>query len=99
MIDNEKKVLQLYPKFSIMENLLPGWIDFDQESSNAKLRMSLSKEYEEELDEEDEVSITEEERNKIDEISAMSRQTFDPVNKIYDDRKMRAIYLRTLHSF
>ena len=54
------------------------------------MRMTLSKEYEEQLDDEDEVEMTEEEKSKIDDRSAMSRQTFDPVEKIYDDRKRLA---------
>ena len=60
----------------------------------AKVRMQLNKEYEEELDEEDEVEMTEDEKTKIEEITAMSRQTFDPVEKIYDDCKRRATDLK-----
>jgi hypothetical protein len=42
--DNEKKVLQLHPKFSVVGSLQEGGLEFDQEIANAKLRIQLSKE-------------------------------------------------------
>ena len=53
LTENEIKVLQLHPKFSIMENISQGGIDFDQETSYSKFRIQLRKEYEERLENED----------------------------------------------
>ena len=96
LTENEIKVLQLHPKFSIMENISQGGIDFDQETSYSKFRIQLRKEYEERLENEDDddTKITAEEKRNIEEVSAKTRQTFDPVEKIYDDRKRRGTDLK-----
>ena len=90
--ENEKKILSVHPSFAVLGKLKPGGLEFEQETSKAKLRIQLGKEDEEKLDEEEE--MTEEEIRKMDEISAMSRQVFDPVGKIYDDRKRRVTDLK-----
>ena len=41
LTDNEKKILQLHPKFSVLGKLEEDGLDFDQELANAKLRMTL----------------------------------------------------------
>ena len=90
--ENERKILKLHPKFSVLGKLTEGGMEIEQELSKAKLRIQLGKEDEERLDEEEE--MTEEESRRIDEISAMSRQVYDPVEKIYDDRKRRVTDLK-----
>ena len=45
-------------------------------------------------DEEEKVELTLEEEEKMEEIEAKSRPTFDPVTKVYDDRKRRVTYLQ-----
>ena len=52
--EDEKNALKLPPKFSIMENLLKGGIEFDQETAFAKLRMEIQREIDEDLQEEGE---------------------------------------------
>ena len=87
-------MLQLHPKFSIVESLRERGLDFEQELAYAKLRMQINKELEEELEDEQVVEISEEEQEMIDEEEAKSRQTFDPVRKVYDDRKRRVTDLQ-----
>ena len=77
----------MHPNFSIMEDLKEGKLEFEQELSYAKLRIQIKKELDERV--EDEVELTQEEEDKIEEIEATSRMTFDPINKIFDDRKRR----------
>ena len=50
LTDNEKKILQLHPKFSVLGKLEEDGLDFDQELANAKLRMTLWKEDEEKIE-------------------------------------------------
>ena len=85
--ENEIAALKLHPKFSVIQPLPEDALDLEKELAFAKLRMQLSKENDESLDDEDEIEITDEEQEKIDEIEAKSRQIFDPVNKMYDKRK------------
>ena len=90
LTENERLVLGLHPKFSVMQKLPKDGLDLDSELSFAKLRIQLRKEQEERLeDEEDAVELTDEERDKLDELDAQCRQIFDPVEKRYDDRKLR----------
>ena len=60
--------------------------------------MEIRKEEEEKLSEEEEKIIeqnmTEEEKERIEEIEAKSRQTFDPEERIYDARKRRVTDLK-----
>ena len=86
----EQSVLQLHPKFSVIENLYEGGLAYEQELAYAKIRMQLRKEMDEEPEDGDaQVIDTEDVQEKQDELEAQSRQTFDPVNKIYNDRKRR----------
>jgi hypothetical protein len=89
-----KSVLQLHPKFSIVESLSERGLAFEQELAYAKLRMQINKELEEKLEDEQVVEISEEDQEMIDEEEAKSRQTFDPVRKVYDDRKRRVTDLQ-----
>ena len=99
--EDEKNALRLPPKFSIMEDLIKGGPEFDQETAFAKLRMELQREIDEDLqaeddEEEDGGDVDEEEslRMKADEMMAKSRQVYDPEEGIYDDRKKRATDLQ-----
>ena len=85
--EGEKSVLKLHSKFSILEKLKHGDLDIDQETSIAKLRMELEKDkvYE---------GYTPEEKAESEKIEAENRMIFDPVNKIFDNRKKRVTDMR-----
>ena len=77
------------------ECIQEGSLEFEQELAYAKLRIQLHKELDEEVeDEEEKVELTLEEEEKMEEIEAKIRPTFDPVTKVYDDRKRRVTYLQ-----
>ena len=99
--EDEESALKLPPKFSIMEDLAKGGIEFDQETAFAKIRMEIQRELDEDLqgeedDGEDGGEDDEDDaiRMKSDEIMAKARQPYDPVEGIYDDRKRRVTDLR-----
>ena len=98
--ENELKVLKLHPKFAILPKLCEGGLDLDEELANSKLRMQISKEMEERRNAENqEVNDIIEEKSEDDrvneiEIEARSRQVFNPVERIYDERKRRVTDLR-----
>ena len=94
LTDNERKILGLHPKFSVVQKLPKDALDLDIELSNAKLRMQLKKEYDEKVDGEEEIEITDEEQERLDELDAQCRQIFDPVEKVYDNRKRRVTDLK-----
>ena len=85
--EDEQAVLKLHNKFSILEKLLPGGIDTEQEASNAKIRMERekTKTYED---------FTEEERKEDEEITAKNRMIYDPKTKTFDNRKRRVTDLQ-----
>ena len=76
----------MHPTFSIIETLQEGAIQFEQELSNAKLRMQLNKELEMEESEEARTTKSEEQEEEDD---AKSRLTFEPITKTYNDCKRR----------
>ena len=128
--EDERSVLRLHTKFSVVQLLKDNTFEFEQELAYAKIRMERRKDLEEEMKrkKEDEIEaptleITiremENEREKleaagdqggknleeieklrdteelrIEEEEARSRQTFDPINKIFDDRKRRVTDLK-----
>jgi hypothetical protein len=94
LTDNERKILGLHPKFSVVQKLPKDALDLDIELANAKLRMQLKKEYDEKVDGEEEIEITDEEQERLDELDAQCRQIFDPVEKVYDNRKRRVTDLK-----
>ena len=53
LTNNERLILRLPPKFAIEENLPPEGLALDQELSYAKARMTIAKEEEERLDEDE----------------------------------------------
>ena len=82
-----KSVLRLHPKFSVIEILEEETLEFEQELSNGKLRMTLNKEIE--MEKEDGEKMSPETEEKLEEEEAKSRLTFDPQTKVYNDRKRR----------
>ena len=74
--EDEKSILRINPKFALMNCLKNEEMSLDLEMGCAKLRYTLGRENDERLD--DEVEITEEEEEKLEEIDARSRQFFDP---------------------
>ena len=96
--DDEMSVLRLHPKFAVIEDLEAGGIEFDQELAFAKTRIQISKELEEMIDDENgeaqQHEMTEEDRKKDAELEAKSRQIFDPVERVFDDRKRRVTDLK-----
>ena len=100
--EDEQNALKLPPKFSVMEDLLKGGMEFDQETAFAKIRMEIQREIDEDLqgDEEeadqgqDDDEEDEELRMKSDEIMAQARQPYDPVGGVYDDRRRRVTDLK-----
>ena len=92
--DNERMILGMHPKFSVMQKLPEDALDLDKELAFSKVRMQLNKENDEKVEEEDAVEITEEEQERFDELDAQCRQIFDPVEKVFDDRKRRVTDLR-----
>ena len=88
--DNERLILGMHPKFSVIQKLPKDALDLDKELAFAKTRMQLTKEKDEMIDEEeDAVEMTREEKERCDELDAQCRQIFDPVGKVFDDRKRR----------
>ena len=88
--------MKLPHKFSIMENLARGGLEFDQEAAFAKIRMEIQQELDEDLqgggsddDDDADEERDEEIREKAEEIMARSRQNYDPIEGVYDDRKRR----------
>ena len=57
--EDEKNAMKLPPKFSIVEDLVKGGLDFDQEAAFAKLRMEIQREIDEDLQEEEEANKAE----------------------------------------
>ena len=85
--DEERAVLKLHNKFSVLENIKKGEIDGDQEASIAKLRMEKVKDEEYE-------GYTEKERKEDENITAQGRMIYDPCEKVFDGRKRRVTDLK-----
>ena len=97
--DNERLILMLPPKFSIEENLPRDGLLIDEEMAYAKTRMTINKEREERIDEEDEgLGLGEEDdpekEEELERLEAESRQVYDPRKRTFDDRKRRATDLK-----
>ena len=69
-------IIRLPPKFAIEENLPVEGMALDEELAYAKARMTLQKELEEKLDEDEGIGEepTEEDQEEQDKLEAMSRQ-------------------------
>ena len=91
--DEEMSVLKLPPDFATLASLTEEDFLHDEEMAMAKLRWEKKKLIEEDLGEEN-VEITEEEKEQIEIVEAQSRQIFDPINKSLDLRKRRVTDLK-----
>ena len=101
--DDEKSVLCMHTKFSVIKYLNENEMEFEKEQAFAKVRMQRKKEIEEmerrKKEEEEleppllEIIETEKEKEereeREEEEEARTRQTFDPQSKEYDDRNRR----------
>ena len=83
----EKEILRLHNKLSVLENLKPGGLDPEQEAAVAKLRMEKVKEKEYE-------GFSPEEREELEMIDSKARMIYDPLEKVYDNRRRRVTDLR-----
>ena len=92
--EKELQVLKLHPKFAVLPRLFKGGLDVEEELANSKLRMTVSKELEEQKDKKPEVIVEESDKRAEIEIEARSRQVFNPVDKEYDERKRRVTDLK-----
>ena len=97
--EKELKVLKLHPKFAILPKLYEGGLDVEEELANSKLRMQISKEIEaqkesKKLDDAVQTDKSEEEILAEIEMEAKTRQVFNPVDKVYDERRRRATDLK-----
>ena len=91
--EEELLVLKLPPDFAIPANLSEEDFIHEEEMAIAKFRWEKKKQLEEDLGEEN-VSVTEEEKEEINIVEAKSRQIFDPINKTLDLRKRRVTDLK-----
>ena len=82
--NNERIILRLPPKLAVEENLPEEGLAMDEEVAFAKARMTISKEEEEKLDEDEGIEEDEEELEKMD---CMTRQIYDTKERRFDDRK------------
>ena len=98
--EDEKSVLKLHTKFSVIQRLTKKEFEFEQEQAYAKVRMQRKKELEEverrKKEEESEdvpkletANDREKREEREEEEEALARQTFNPISKEYDDRKRR----------
>ena len=99
LTENELLILRLPPKFSIEENLPPDGMTHDEEMAYAKTRMTLNKEMEERLEEDEGIGDEEEEEDEeaeeqMEKLEAETRQIYDPKRRVYDDRKRRVTDLK-----
>ena len=87
LTEEEKTVLKLHTKFSVMENLKRGGLDIEQEASIAKLRMEIEKEKEYD-------GYTTEEKRESEKLDSEGRMIFDPKSRTFDYRKRRVTDLK-----
>ena len=87
LTEEELEVLRLPPNFAVLTKLSEEDFVHETEMSMTKVRWEKKKRLDEKLDEP--VKVSEEEKEKIDEEEAKTRQTFDPIEKIIDMRKKR----------
>ena len=74
LTDNERMVLRLPPKFAIEENLPEDGLAMDEELAFAKARMTINKEEEEKLDDDDGIEVDEEEEMERGKDEARTRK-------------------------
>ena len=88
--EEEESILRKNPKFAIPQPLLENTMKEDMEKAYCKLRMELRDEEEnDKLPSTGEAEKSEEVDESGKEDEAKSRQVYDPIMNIYDDRKRR----------
>ena len=89
--DDERGILMQHPQFALLDNLSAVNLDWDRELGFGKCRYELSKEIAEKLEDEGggNIKIMDEEKTKMEQTEAKSRQVFDGEKKILDLRKQR----------
>ena len=114
--EEEKAVLRLHTKFSVVQVLTENDIEFEQELAYAKIRLERRREIEEqqkriedeeppllEVPPEGEMDEKERERKMIEkekaddksrEEDARERQIYNPIEKVFDDRRRRVTDLK-----
>ena len=94
--NNERLILRLPPKFSVEENLPPEGLAHEEEMANAKTRMTIAKEEEEKVEDDEGIEIEEDEEfnKEMEKCDARTRQVYDPTTRTFDDRKRRATDLQ-----
>ena len=89
LTNNERIVLRLPPKFAIEENLPEDGIALDEELAFAKARMTINKEEEEKLDDDNIIEVDEEEEMEREKDEARTRQIYDARERRFNDQKRR----------
>ena len=87
--EDEISVLKLPPDFAILDRLTEEEFCLETEMSMTKLRWEKRKQMEDNVEDEVMTKEAEEEREKNEEEEAMTRQIYNPVEKILDLRKRR----------
>ena len=96
MSDNERLIFRLPPKFSVEENLPPEGLAQEEEMANAKTRMTIAKEEDENVEDDDGIEIEDDEEftKEMEKCEARSMQIYEPSTRTFDDRKRRATDLK-----
>ena len=94
--DNERMILRLPPKFSVEENFPPEGLAHEEEMANAKTRMTIAKEEEERVEDDEGIEIEEDEEFKaeMEKDEARARQVYDPGTRTFNDRNRKATDLQ-----
>ena len=77
LIDNERLILNLPPKFAIEEDLPEEGLAMDEEVAYAKTRMTIEKVEGERLEEDEGIEVDEEQEKELKKLEAMTRQIYD----------------------
>ena len=97
LTNNERLILKLPPNFAIEENLPTEGMAMDEELAYAKARITLKKEQDEKLEDDDEgigEEPTEEEEEQQEKLEAQTRQIYNPTTRTFDDRRRRVTDLK-----
>ena len=90
-IDNdEREALLLDPKFAVYDALEEENFEVETEKAFTKMRWHNYYNKDETENEEEKITLTVEERERLDILDAKTRQVFDPESKTFDLRKLRA---------
>ena len=88
----EEAILRRSPKFAVLQNLQENTMKEDMERAYSLIRMELRDEEEDEKDTDTRIETHAEDKEKIQkekEEAARTRQVYNPIEKIYDERRRR----------